>query len=373
MKSVAYFTLSFFLILNINFAQDFEDVVSNPFSLTGDGVRSSPTFADLDDDGDLDLITGLQSGDYGFYDNIGFNDLPSFGSFTLEPFSLGPIGGDATPFLIDMDDDGDFDVVSGGDGGIRYFENLGNATVASFPFETSNPWDIIAPSGISKPYFVDIDNDGDPDLFSGSSDGNIYFYENIGSLGDPDFNASVTNAFGFVDVGTRSAPSFVDIDLDGDFDAFVGEHNGGIYYFENIGNVELAEFDSIGVNLFGISYIQGDSKPSFADLDDDGDQDLMVGGVAGDYYYFENISTGLEVKEKEFGAFNIYPNPASTLVYLKSEQIIDKVRIYNQVGQLIIQESGNVNSIDVSKLTRGIYIIELEIGLSKFREKLLLQ
>jgi large repetitive protein len=43
------------------------------------------------------------------------------------------------------------------------------------------------------------------------------------------------NPFGSVDVGYRSAPTFADIDSDGDLDAFVGTNTGIIRYYQNNG------------------------------------------------------------------------------------------------------------------------------------------
>ena len=43
------------------------------------------------------------------------------------------------------------------------------------------------------------------------------------------------NPLGSVVVGWENAPAFVDIDGDGDFDAFIGEEYGTINYFENTG------------------------------------------------------------------------------------------------------------------------------------------
>jgi hypothetical protein len=375
MKLIACFTCGFLLVLNINFAQEFADAVTNPFSLTGDGNRSSPCFIDLDNDGDLDMLTGLQGGDFGLFDNIGSNESPSFGDIDLEPFLLGPVGSNATPFLIDLDNDGDYDVFSGSTSGFIFFENFGDENMASFITEVQSPYNIISPTGICRPYFVDIDNDGDPDLFSGSTDGNIYYYEYSGTLGNPEFEPSVINAFGFSDVGIRSAPSFVDIDEDGDFDAFVGEKNGDIYYFENIGNAEVAEFDLIGMNLFGISYMQDDAKPFFVDIDDDSDLDLIVGGAVGDYYYFENLNTGLSVIEQLQLKILIYPNPASDRIFIenKNKMQMDDILIYNQLGQQVFNQRFHDEQLDISSLEAGIYIIEVIANNTKYREKLVIQ
>ncbi|MBN1798848.1 MAG: VCBS repeat-containing protein, partial [Spirochaetales bacterium] len=84
------------------------------------------------------------------------------------------------------------------------------------------------------PCFVDIDDDGDLDAFVGEANGNIIYFENNGSVDSPSFAAPVTNPFSLSDVGDYSIPEFVDIDDDGDLDAFIGEDFGDTYYFENI-------------------------------------------------------------------------------------------------------------------------------------------
>lgn len=46
-------------------------------------------------------------------------------------------------------------------------------------------------------------------------------------------HTGTANPFDGVDVGFVGAPSFVDVDADGDMDAFIGEYGGSIRFFEN--------------------------------------------------------------------------------------------------------------------------------------------
>ena len=69
----------------------------------------------------------------------------------------------------------------------------------------------------SKAAFVDIDNDGDYDLFVGGLGGNISFFKNVGSAKKPNF-AYQTSNYQRVSVEERSTPTFADIEGDGDFD-----------------------------------------------------------------------------------------------------------------------------------------------------------
>ena len=151
----------------------------------------------------------------------------------------------------------------------------------------------------SKPVFVDIDNDNDNDLFLGASDGEVLFFEDAGEewLATSDFELGEYNPFGITNIGYASSPTFVDIDGDGDFDAFVGEFYGDTIYFENVGTSTSASFtqhqdlDEGNANPFGITNIGYYASPTFVDIDGDGDFDVFVGEVYGDTIYFENVGT----------------------------------------------------------------------------------
>jgi len=104
----------------------------------------------------------------------------------------------------------------------------------------------------------------------------------------------LANPFNGVDVGNSSTPSLADLDGDGDLDAVVGASNGILHYFENTGSAIAAAFtertgaanplNGIDVGLF--------SAPTFADLDGDGDLDAVIGENGGSLKYFENTGAG---------------------------------------------------------------------------------
>ncbi len=72
---------------------------------------------------------------------------------------------------------------------------------------------------------------------------------------------------------------------------------------------------------------------------------------------------------------SIYPNPTEKEIFISGKNgiIINEVNIYNQIGQKVIHKKTIVNSIDVSMLRQGMYIIELVTDNSRIREKLIIK
>ena len=151
--------------------------------------------------------------------------------------------------------------------------------------------------------FVDIDHDGDDDLFIGKADGRIAFFLNHGSFSSPlyklktedfvvihegvDEQNNSTHLRTVLDVGDNAAPEFVDIDNDGDFDLFIGSKDGHIFHYENRGNRLSPVFFRKTPIYMGLKF-GGNSVPRFADINGDRAFDLLVGTSSGKVYVYFN-------------------------------------------------------------------------------------
>ena len=348
----------------------FENIFANPFSLSSNGVMNAATLGDLDGDGDLDVLTGDNDGDFAFYENIGTSSAPEYSAFQSNPFSLTNIGSSSIfPEFVDLDADGDLDIMTGeGFGQLMYFENIGTALAPSFGPMQTNPFSIVT-TGLwsSRPTFGDLDGDGDLDILNGSVNQGLSYFENTGTSSVPVFAAFQTNPFSLMNSSSNSSPSFVDLDEDGDLDAMVCSNNGWRYQ-ENIGTASAPNFDVGVVNPFSLFYGTGNPIPAFGDLDGDGDLDLLTGGGSGDFYYFENVSqlAGIEelVSDEEVA---VYPNPTSSQITIDTDEQVEEVTVLNTYGSIVL--TSNSKSFSIENLTTGVYImnIKTESGIVRSR------
>lgn len=250
---------------------------SSNFGLPGVGSNASPFLADIDNDDDLDAFIGDGSGSIHFYQNTGQSTKASFDTTSTTTIHLLPfdVGTNASPSLVDIDSDGDLDLfVGNGDGNTLFYRNnSANKSyfdaVNSFSFVSSNPFGLGDVGSNATPYLVDIDFDGDLDAFIGNSVGNTLFYRNTGGAANPGFSTATANPFGLSSVGSNASPVFVDIEADGDLDAFIGNGAGNTLYFLNTGSASSAAFAAPLVNPFNIINSSGNAKPFLADIDAD--------------------------------------------------------------------------------------------------------
>ena len=81
--------------------------------------------------------------------------------------------------------------------------------------------------------------------------------------------------------------------------------------------------------------------------------------------YSEECELGLE--DNNLINFTIYPNPVQDVLFIESLQQIEKVKIYNLQGQIIIEDS--TRSVDVSQLTPGLYFVQFSVDKKSITKK----
>ena len=268
-------------------------VQSNDLKADGNYITdtwASPETFDIDSDWDLDLIVGqgFDSGKIKIYINNGVSGYNYQGYMTDNNNTQILANYMAEPNFADLDNDGDLDLYLGsGNGDIKYYENnAGVFTYIDFVYAKQMPVDV--PTGNTDPVFQDMDNDGDEDLIVGSTDGKLYFFTKSGDVFSA--NGFIQADGTTIDVGTYSSPFFIDIDNDGDDDLIVGNFDGKInVYANNLGIYTNAGY-LLDINNVIIDHGES-SSPTFEDFDNDGYADLFLGSVNGasnQIHYYKN-------------------------------------------------------------------------------------
>jgi beta-glucanase (GH16 family) len=89
------------------------------------------------------------------------------------------------------------------------------------------------------------------------------------------------------------------------------------------------------------------------------------------YSYVVGNNCSLGVVSSQLMDF-FFANPTNNFVNIISNSTIDKVEIYNLVGNLVLNSSSNTNKIDVSNLAKGIYLITAYSGIEKTTKKIII-
>ncbi|MFT4661732.1 MAG: hypothetical protein ACI8XB_002012 [Patiriisocius sp.] len=379
LKSLGALAVLFVLQSNQSIkAQTFVGPTVNPFNIDPGITYFIPAMADMDDDGDIDMLTSDYSDDFGtsfikYYENIGTANNPNFAAPVNDPFGLTQLFGITIPVFADIDGDGDNDLIMGHENdqtNMIYYENVGTANLAQFGESVDASIGINLPldEHFVDPEFVDIDDDGDLDLLGGSvlygeydSYGALIYYENTGSPSSPQFDTADINPFNFDSDGIDDFvfPTFSDLDLDGDMDLILGAYDGDLRYYENIGSNVAPNFGAPLLNELGLTGTDNFSFPALADFDGDGDADLIVGEYLGNANYYENVMVDGINEIVDDNLLEIYPNPTSEILNFKSEIRIDRIIIHDVIGNQMYQQSGN-SALNVRNWTPGIYTVIIE-------------
>jgi len=260
------------------------------FGLPDIGDNASPDFVDIDGDGDLDAFIGNNSGSILFFSNTGTTTSPAFTASSIG-FGLPDVGNMASPSFCDIDSDGDLDALIGNNAGeTLFFRNTGNATSPAFA-ASAVAFQLTDVGNSATPTFVDIDADGDLDAFIGNSTGSTLFFRNTGTAASPAFAAS-SIGFDLPKIVSNASPTLVDIDGDGDLDFFLGDPYGNTIFLRNTGTAVSASFTRRSIGGFGLPDVGTNASPSLIDIDGDGDLDAFIGNSAGSTLFFRNTGTG---------------------------------------------------------------------------------
>jgi len=243
------------------------------------GIQTnSAVWGDFNGDGHLDLINGTL--------RVFLNYVKDSSKFAysqnLLPTELSNGGWGTT--VGDFDRDGDLDIAASGGtvqdngyGPIRIFRNDGNGIFTDAANEVFGGLTVNREAW--NPQWVDVDNDGDLDLWMpsirhGLEEPTLLFFNNNGMLELPVGETGIISMSSIMD-------SWIDYDNDGNIDLYsiplAADNDGNPKFYKNDGTGRFTEVaQSLGLD--SSSWVAGSDIRSLAwgDYDNDGDQDLLL-------------------------------------------------------------------------------------------------
>lgn len=258
-------------------------------------------WADLDNDGDYDLINGgtiASGGSTGEPIQLYRNDGPSYFTEMIDSDISGTLKKTRGVIALDKDGDGDLDIYGvagyrGGDIDVPYAtshpDEFYQKDAGSWSYSSITGGQLVTAKVAQGATSSDYDNDGDMDLFAGNRNGKPYVLQN--SDGNGTYTAiddsSITGFFVSTVSGDTSSgvmgegATLADIDNDGDFDLFCIEVNGNDSHLftNNLYNPDPIQPGTYFKEFQGWSEVDGYCG-AFGDLDNDGWLDLVVSGYS---------------------------------------------------------------------------------------------
>jgi hypothetical protein len=356
------------------------------------GENAVPAFADLDGDGDTDMVVGNKGrqGTNGLtatlflFENIGTQNSPRFRLVNDDFLSLMTQGyTEIKPTFADLNADGRIDIAfsarlkNTSTTVIKYIFNLGNSPAIDFSADTLKTLNGISNNVGDEPCFFDIDKDGNMDLLLGKLSGALEYYRNIGN-----FNFIAVNKFfgGLVPTTQRRELSITVADLfsDNKPDLITGGKDGKIVVYPDFqqytnglfyGEYNLTYQNKLNGNTTDW-YLGTGIYPRVYNK-----KYLFVGGVGGGIFTFERDTTitALAVFQAIEQGIQLYPNPANQTVTLTAHKPFT-AKIFTTEGLFVTEIASEQSlTIDTQRWNQGIYIIAFTIENNIFYKKLLIQ
>ncbi len=279
--------------------------------LAGLGIPLSRS-VDWDADGDLDLLVAYYDASLRYYENRGTRTSPRLVDRGLLEADGAPIASAEVfrpdPAVADLDGDGDLDLVTAGHGrAVMWFENAGTRAAPRLALRgglpvRAQPATPLHLGNIVTPATWDVDGDGDRDLIAGNEPGLVLWAENVGTTARPVFAGALplpgVNGRPFEvfakDLGMsmwgpledwdeRTSPVPVDWDADGLTDLVTSTMSGRVYWLRNAGTARAPRLEDARA-------VQGPdgplvslprSRPGIADWNGDGVPDVVLPDARG--------------------------------------------------------------------------------------------
>lgn len=355
------------------------------------GENTTTALADIDGDGDMDLLAGYagirNATDYragiALFRNTGNAAAARFERDTLDFMGLAAailakekqLITDVRIFVADVSGDGVPDVGFAAETPagtiLRYLPNKG---VKGGPFQlvTGELTSLPLPAGFRYgdiPLYIDLDRDGKIDLLRGTYYGGVQYYRNTGSNAQPVYQLMTDSFGGLADNFQNRGFSLLATDLNGDerADLVAAFSDGSLKIFDDFQSQPSTGFVSdtaiVARPAGSISDWQISTVPGFSagDLDGDGLPELITGTGTGGFHLLKNYS---KKRDPEPGNedFSVGPNPTRGLVTVRTKSAAE-IALYSLTGQLLGSARSVSNTeyeLNLSTLPAGVYLVRAQ-------------
>lgn len=345
------------------------------------GENAAPALADLDGDGDLDMLvghsgspsaTGFRAGLWQF-ENWGTATSPAFALVTTN--YLGLMQSDSLtnlrPTFADLDGNGSVDLVltsSGASGSLIQWWPNAAAKNTAVQYTRSSVKLLTLPNSVGYSSseaitFADVDADGKLDLLVGGSAGNVSYLRNTGTLAAPVFQLQTDSYGGFgVNLQVRNPTlTMTDVNADGQPELLVATRAGQFKVYRPATQPTqpgtlLDTLGTLGYPGIGLAVAAGD-------LNADGLPDLIVGTASGGLRYIRNTSDKATVLAVEAPVAPwVFPNPTDRYVTIRAPYA-GRVEVLSLDGRRVtVPQSvmGQTDAqLDLALLPGGVYLLRL--------------
>ena len=314
--------------------------------------------------------------------NIGSQTEPNFEVIDRDFGGLGTIPLDTIlnqsvkgifPTLADLDNDGDIDLIVGDNNGkIHFFKNIANSGQdAEFELQNVNFFNIDIGQH-STPFLFDMNGDNLFDLIIGQVNGTISYAENSGTLYEPVFN-TINEDFGGISVNNDESlygfsTPYVYAE-NNEINILIGSESGQIYHYRSVNNDLSLNFELVSDDFQNLS--QGKNTALvYEDFTNDGKRDMFLGMQSGGLFYFVNdsVASDLEINKDNY-QLKIYPNPTNNYLTIETTNE-SQILIYSNIGHLILDKKiYGTSTLDISFLSTSYYLINIkQEGYSEWRK-----
>lgn len=357
------------------------------------GDNAVPAFADVDGDGDADLVIGQMNdngehtGSLTLFENTGAPGSPAFGLVTTDYLDFKSFGFyNIRPQFHDANSDGRIDLV---------FTATSSATDATALYALYNqansgfdagggspvviPFDMLFSENV---HLTDVDLDGLPDILVGRSNGSLQYWRNNGPQGSINPTLEKPEYLGFVPSVERQSLSIAAADLNGDgkSDLILGDQYGHLSIISDFRQtsreVELLKdliYDPLA-ETYGEKNLGGRIWPTVANLFQESRPAIIAGNLQGGLQVLRNDADNSTPGEP---LLLVYPNPVSHTENLNVRT--DKTAIIQLVSVLgqeltapVMVQPFQEHAMALPKLASGLYILRITINNKNYSRRLVI-